>query len=314
MPIDLAAQMAAVLGRPVGAKEAVAVAVSGGPDSLALLVLATQRFEGRTWALTVDHGLRDGSAAEAEAVAAICAARGVPQATLRWDGPKPRANLQAAARAARYALMSGWCATYRVPLLLTAHHADDQAETLLMRLARGSGSSGLSAIRAVRALTPDVTLVRPLLSVRKAALAAVVAEAGLIPIDDPSNRDARFDRTLVRAALAATPWFDPQRLAESAARLADAEAALDWAADRAWAGRADVRPDSVTLDAAGLPGELVHRLTVRALLTLAPDGALRGDAVTRFIAALSSGKTATLAGIRASGGAVWRFSKAAPRR
>ena len=312
--IDLAMLTAAALGRPVDPVKAVAVAVSGGSDSLALLAMAAAAFPGRTWVLTVDHGLRAGSRAEADTVGAICAARGIPHATLAWTGPKPAANRQAAARAARYALMAQWCAAGDVPLLFTAHHADDQAETLLMRLARGSGSGGLAGIRAARPLAPSVTLVRPLLGIRRMALAAVTAASGLVPADDPANRDPRFDRTRARALLAAAPWLDAGRLAESAARLADAEAALDWTAARAWAGRAVVSPGAVSLDPAGLPGEIVHRLAARAIAELAPLTAPRGSAVAALTARLSGGKTATLAGVRAAPGPVWRFTIAAPRR
>ena len=291
-----------------------AIAVSGGPDSLALLLLAAVAAPGRIHALTVDHALRPDSADEAAAVAAICAARGIPHTTLCWTGPKPASNIQAAARTARYALMADWCAANGVPALMTAHHADDQAETLLMRLARGSGVGGLSGIRPGRGLGRGVTLVRPLLGVRKADLLAIVAAAGLTPADDPANRDPRHDRTAARAALAAVPWLDPVRLAASAERLAEAEAALDWTTERAWAGRAEATDGLITLDPHGLPAELVYRLTARAIAAVAPDAAPRGEALARLIARLTGGGSGTIAGVRVQGGALWRFSAAAARR
>ncbi len=313
MPIDVEAGLEAALGHPLPPDARLAVAVSGGPDSLALLLLAAAAFPGRIHGLTVDHGLRAAAAAEAADVAAICAARGIGHATLRWRGDKPAANRQAAARAARYALMVDWCVANGHGLLLTAHHADDQAETLLMRLARGAGNGGLAGIRPCRPLGGGVLLVRPLLGTRRSALASVVAGAGLTPVDDPANSDPAFDRTAARVALAALPWLDAERVAASAAHLAEAEAALAWTADRAWAGAATASPDGVTLDIAGLPAELTLRLLRRALATLSPDTVPRGDALMRLVATLAAGGTATLVGVRARGGAIWRFSPARPR-
>ena len=311
---DLAAAVAAALGRPVGADMQVAVAVSGGGDSLALLLLAAQAFSGRVTALTVDHGLRAAAVAEAACVAAQCATIGVPHVTLRWAGDKPHANIQSAARTARYRLMGDWCAGQGVGLLLTAHHADDQAETLLMRLQRGSGSAGLAGIRAARPLVAGVTLVRPLLGVRRAMLAARVAAAGWHAVDDPSNADRRFDRTAARAVLAQTPAFDVPRLAAIAANLAAAEAALDWAATRAWAAAAGLAADRIELDVIGLPDELVRRLVLRAIAALNPGSAPSGPALAALQARLAAGGTGTLAGVKARGGAIWVFSRAAPRR
>jgi tRNA(Ile)-lysidine synthase len=291
-----------------------AVAVSGGPDSVALLHLAVAAFPGNVTALTVDHGLRAAAADEAATLARLCAAADIPHVTLRWDDQKPASNLQAAARAARYRLMAGWCAGHGVPLLATAHHADDQAETLLMRLARGSGSGGLAGIRACRPLGHGVTLVRPLLGVRRAELAGIAAATGWPLVDDPTNRDRRHDRTAARALLAATPWLDPARLAAAAAHLADAEAALAWTVERAWAGRAVIDPAGLSLDVAGLPVELVRRLVARAVTHLCPGATLRGPDVARLVAALAQGRRATLAGVIATGGPLWRFKIAPPRR
>jgi tRNA(Ile)-lysidine synthase len=300
---------AALGGRPPPLP--LAIAVSGGPDSVALLHLAVAAFPGQVTALTVDHGLRPASSDEAATVGRHCAAAGIAHHILHWTGQKPAANLQAAARAARYRLMADWCAAHAVPLLATAHHADDQAETLLLRLARGSGSGGLAGIRAWRPLGQGVTLVRPLLGVRRTELAAIAGVSGWPLVDDPANRDPRHDRTRARALLAATPWLDPARLAAAAAHLMEAEAALAWTADRAWAGRAGLETAGIALDAAGLPGELARRLVVRAISHLNPAAAPRGPDVDRLMSRLESGGRATLAGIIATGGPVWRF-KIAP--
>ena len=166
-----------------------AVAVSGGPDSMGLLWLAARTLPGRVEALTVDHALRPGSAAEAAMAGETAARLGVAHHVLHWRGRKPRGGRQAAARAARYRLMRDWCADAGVCWLLSAHHADDQAETVLMRLARASGVRGLAGIRAARPLGRGVTLLRPLLHVRKAALIALCAAECVASVDDSSNRD-----------------------------------------------------------------------------------------------------------------------------
>ncbi|MEQ1639906.1 MAG: tRNA lysidine(34) synthetase TilS, partial [Novosphingobium sp.] len=199
------------------------VAVSGGPDSLALLLLAHAALPGRVAAATVDHGLRAESAAEAGFVADVCARLGVPHAILQVELAK--GNVQAEARAARYAALAGWIAAAGLAALATAHHADDQAETLLLRLNRGSGVAGLAGVRA-KGLIPGtrLPLLRPVLGWRRAELAKLVA--GLDAVQDPSNTDDRFDRARLRKALAGVDWLDASALAQSAAHLADADAAL----------------------------------------------------------------------------------------
>jgi tRNA(Ile)-lysidine synthase len=303
----------ALVGRPLGDAEPLAVAVSGGADSLALLLLAHDAFGDRVRAVTVDHAMRAESAGEAAQVAAICARLGVAHATLRWEGPKPEGNVQAAARAARYRLMADWCAAQGIALLATAHHVDDQAETLLMRLARGAGVGGLAGVRAVRPLTPAVTLVRPLLDARRAELAEIVAAAGLTAADDPSNRDPRYDRTRARRWLAAQDELDAAPLAASAAHLAEAEAALAWTADLAWAGRAVATPARIALDAGELPRELQRRLVRRALQALGAREP-RGPDIDRLLDRLAAGRDAALGGISARAGNIWQFSVAPPRR
>ncbi|OYU15451.1 MAG: tRNA lysidine(34) synthetase TilS [Alphaproteobacteria bacterium PA4] len=316
--LDLAALTDAALGqtpgRALGPGDRLAIAVSGGPDSMALLWLAHRIWPDRVVALTVDHGLRGESAAEAAMVAQVCADAGIPHMILVWEGPKPAQGVPAAARHARYALLADRCAAQGVPWLLTAHHADDQAETLLMRLARGSGSAGLAGIRAARPLTDTVTLLRPLLAVRRAELAAVLAASGWPSVDDPSNRDPHYTRTHARALLAASDWLDVPAVAAAAAHLAEVEAALAWTADRAWAGRADCTADAILLDLAGLPPELARRLIRRALAALAPEITPRGPEIARLQARLAAGGTATLAGIKIESGPVWRFGLAPPSR
>ena len=160
----------AALGRAVGASEIVAIAVSGGPDSMALLALAGAAWPGQVIAATVDHGLRADAADEAALVARFCLRQGpIPHATLIPATPLGTANLQARARAARYTLLTDWARGSKATILATAHHADDQAETFLMRAARGSGLSGLAAIRPNHRIADDLVLLRALLDWRRAS-------------------------------------------------------------------------------------------------------------------------------------------------
>lgn len=286
------------------------VAVSGGPDSLALLLLAAAACPGLVEAATVDHRLRPESAAEAEFVHDLCAARDIPHAVL--TGPAIEGNLQSGARTLRYTLLGDWARTRGLVFVLTAHHQDDQAETLLMRLQRGAGLAGLAGIRP-RAEIDGLQVLRPLLGWRRAELAEVVAAADLVPVEDPSNRDDRFDRARLRKRLAETAWLNPEPLARSAAALAEAEVALDWAVEQLIAARTEGALGGLTFDATDLPAELRRRALLRLLALLAPAAPPRGEAVQRLLAALEAGETATLAGVKCEGGPVWRLSPERPR-
>lgn len=212
----------------------VALAVSGGPDSLALMHLAAkwraERGEGPVLSvLTVDHGLRSSSGDEAAMVGRAADALGLPHAILAWEehGTKTT-SLQARARTARYDLMAAHCHAHDIPALLTAHHLDDQAETFLMRLKRGSGLDGLAAIPE-QGSWAGLTLLRPLLDVPKARLVATLEDAGLPFVTDPSNADVRFERARLRESTDALAklGLTPEALALSARRLRRARAALD---------------------------------------------------------------------------------------
>ena len=300
----------AALGGPPGT---LGIAVSGGADSLALLLLAHAAIGDRIRATTVDHRLRPEAADEAVAVAAICARLGVPHDTLKvaWD-EAPTANLQARARDARYALLGQWARGHGLVAVLTAHHADDQAETLLMRLARGSGVAGLAGTRASSRIA-EMTILRPLLGWRRDALRAIVERAGIEATDDPSNRDPRFDRVRMRELLAAGDWADPLRLAASASHLADAEEALSFIADRLAGERLTVTGKAIKIDASGLPRELQRRLLVKALYQ-AGERDLRGPEVERLLETLNAGNIATLGSSRLAGGTPWRLEPAPPHR
>ena len=218
---------------------ALILAVSGGPDSTALLYLASRWRAGlkngpAVIAVTVDHGLRKESGGEAKAVARLCRKLGVVHKTLRWSGGKPKTGLQEAARRARYDLLAKEAARRGVRHVLTAHTLDDQAETILFRLSRGSGLSGLAAMARESQLS-GVTIVRPLLDVAKARLIATLRKARIAFADDPSNRDPRFTRPRWREImpLLAKEGLSAQRLSLLARRIRRAEAALTSAVTKA---------------------------------------------------------------------------------
>jgi tRNA(Ile)-lysidine synthase len=211
----------------------IAIAVSGGADSMALMILARgwrERAENppALTILTVDHGLRAEAEEEAAWVKEQAERLGLAHQTLIWSGPKPASDLQAAARAARYGLMLDFCKARRIEALATAHTAEDQAETTLMRLARGSGIDGLAAISPV-SVRNGIALLRPLLDLQRARLEATLLEACEIWIEDPSNCDRRFERVRLREALRAAKGLQlvPEKLALSARRLERARLALD---------------------------------------------------------------------------------------
>ena len=181
------------------------IAVSGGPDSTALLVMAAEwakrRGKTRIEAATVDHGLRPESANEAKAVGEICVRLGVGHRVLQWKGVKPTSRLQERAREARYRLLVDHAKAIGADAVVTAHHADDQAETVLFRLLRGSGLAGLRGMDVMTA-RGGMTVARPLMGLKKRDLIAFADARGAPFIDDPSNTDPRFARTRLRALLA----------------------------------------------------------------------------------------------------------------
>ena len=309
---DLAARFADDLAPLAGPDAKLGIAVSGGPDSLALLLLAAAARPGQVEAATVDHQLRTESRDEADFVRAICDRLGVRHATLAIQ-VGPGSSLQAQARTARYAVLGDWAIERDLNAVATAHHADDQAETLLMRLARGAGLGGLVGVRQSRPLEAGVPVIRPLLGWRRAELAAIVAAAGITPIDDPANRDPRHDRSRFRGMLAEADWADPERLAASAKWLADADAALEWALAPLLETRIERRGSALLVDADGLPREMQRRLLL-AGFDLMGAHRPRGPDLDRARKALKSGKTASLAGLKLEPGPPWRLSVAPGRR
>ena len=288
------------------------MAVSGGPDSLALLLLAHAALPGKVAAATVDHGLRAGSADEAAMVARHCAGLDIPHATLKVS--LDPGNLQAQARAARYAALAGWMEAEGLAALLTAHHADDQAETLLLRLGRGSGVAGLAGVRAKGQVQGTrLPLLRPLLGWRRSELGEVIDAAGWQAAQDPSNTDDRFDRARIRKAIAGADWLDIPALALSAANFADADAALDWAAAREWQEGIAKAPMGLTYRPQA-PRAVALRVIARIVLEL--DGSEpRGSQIAHLFEELLARRPASIGNLVArvtpEG---WSFTKAPQRR
>lgn len=211
--------------------KAIGVAVSGGSDSTALLHLMHHWAGGAgvtLHAVTVDHGLRDAAAGEAKSVARMCAGLGIDHSTLRWTGWDGKGNLQDQARRARYGLMAGWARERGIEMIALGHTVEDQAETFLMRLARGSGVDGLSGM-ATRRVSDGVTWVRPVLLQRRQDLRDYLQRLGIGWIDDPTNEDLRFDRVKIRKAMQvlADLGLDAERLAGTAQDLQFARIALE---------------------------------------------------------------------------------------
>ena len=301
------------------------LAVSGGPDSLALMLLAHAAMPGRIAVASIDHGLRPEAAGEVALVERLAGERAIPFTAIALT-PQP-GNLQARARAARYAALAAWARETGLGALATAHHADDQAETLLMRLNRGSGLAGLAGVRGRATVEgSEVTLLRPLLGWRKAELEALVTAAGITAVQDPSNTNPDFERAAIRARLAQTEWLDPAQLAASAAHIAEGWQALQWYAEIDW--------DEMVMRDADAPEGLGFIYCANTPRVVAIETILRiiaelGGHATRAEAArmwdrLWQGENASLAGVLAVPGVervekvgvlmrVWRFRPEPPR-
>lgn len=248
---------------PAASEPAIGLAVSGGADSLALMLLAhgwatSLDRPPQLFVYSLDHGFRPEARDEVAMVLDIAASLGIPARALAWIGEKPQTGLQEAARQARYHLIGEAMAADGATMLLTAHHRADQAETVLMRLAHGSGIEGLKAMTALSTVE-GVPVFRPLLDVEPSALAAIVDAAGLTPARDPSNDDTSYERVRWRQLLPtlAAEGLDSAALARFATRMAEADAALAQVTDLAFA-------QMVTLDgfgAASLPRDTFSALS-----------------------------------------------------
>jgi tRNA(Ile)-lysidine synthase len=314
---------------PLAEAKGLLLAVSGGPDSTALLIMASEwaKTPGRpsVEVATIDHGLRAGARAEAQAVGEHAKRRGLAHHLIEWRGEKPSTRIQERARAARYRLLAEKARAIGADHIVTAHHADDQNETILFRLLRGSGIAGLRGM-APFALLDGLMLARPLLGLRKSELVAYCRERGEAYVDDPSNDDPRFARTRLRrlADFLAEEGFGPEETARLSRRAARMEEAVARATDAA-AARLNLEAGGA-LDAKTLfnePQEVALRL-LRAAIERARGGAATVrleqiealfDALMEKVASGEADRT-TLGGLslRLSAKGELRIDKAPPRR
>lgn len=279
------------------AAPAIVLAVSGGPDSIALMWLAARWRRAlargpQLIAVTVDHGLRPEAAREARDVKRLAASLDLPHRTLRWTGAKPKTGLPAAAREARYRLLAQAARRSGATHILTAHTRDDQAETLLMRMLRGSGIAGLAAM-ARETEREGVVLARPLLEVPKSQLIATLKKARLGFADDPTNRDTSYTRPRLRALMPALAeeGGDSRNLTRLALRLARANAAVEVLADGAerYLALRDRNTSQPGFDAealVALPEEIRLRLLHRAIDRAGHEGPAELGKVEALLAAL----------------------------
>ncbi|MCC0809228.1 tRNA lysidine(34) synthetase TilS [Methylobacterium sp. W2] len=264
------------------------IAVSGGPDSTALMHAAARFGPAHpVQVATVDHRLRTEGAAEAQNVGITARALGLRHHILTWDGDKPSRGIQAAARQARYTLLAECAGRIGADTILTGHTADDQAETVLMRLLAGSGPGGLAGMRRERDLAPGMRLARPFLDIPKADLVAYCAAHGLVSTRDPSNVDERFARARLRRLMPAlaAEGLSPERLRRLAARMARDEDALRDAASAAFTALR-MTADAVVLDArtlAALPDAILLRVVGLALHEAGGGGAVRLERLERLV-------------------------------
>ncbi|GGX49330.1 tRNA(Ile)-lysidine synthase [Tateyamaria omphalii] len=297
--------------------ERMAVAVSGGGDSVALLAALVPYCRDKDVELhviTVDHGLREEARDEIALVTDLCIRWNLPHHVEYWVGWDGQGNLQAAARDARYELIANWACANRIGHIAVGHTADDQAETFVMRLARGSGVDGLSAM-APRRIRHGITWVRPFLEIERMTLRDVLRDAGINWCDDPSNLSHDFERVRVREALAVLNplGVTTGKLVEVADHMARARDALDWQTFLAAREMADVVHGVISIDLAKfrlLPQEIARRLMLHTLSwTSHSTYPPRKDAVARTISAVRGGGTATLDGchICVENGMIWVF-------
>lgn len=297
--------------------ERLGIAVSGGGDSMALLHILAHSFgpgQVELHAATVDHGLRPEAADEAALAGGLAKQLGIDHSVLKWDRRVSGGNLQDRAREARYRLLADWAKSRKISVLALAHTADDQAETVLMRLARSAGVTGLAAMPARRTMH-GVTLFRPLLDVTRADLRSYLRQRNIDWAEDPSNADPKFDRIKARQAL---ELLEPlgvtaDALSGVARNMTQAREALDWYTFLAARDLATVDGGNVVLDLQSfraLPGEIARRLVLRSVSWI--NGSHyppRSQTMTQALTALRQGKPTTLAGCQAlrQGPQIWIF-------
>lgn len=285
----------------------IGIAVSGGGDSVALMHVLQESFADHPVELmvaTVDHGLRPESRAEAQQVAQMAAELGMRHDILTWkEGPTSTGNLQDQARQARYSLLTSWARKNGIPMLTLGHTADDQAETVLMRLKRAAGVSGLAGIPQRRTLD-GVALLRPLLDLRRAELRQYLQERNVSWIEDPSNEDETYERIKMRKALGTLEelGLSVEALSIVAQNMGKARRALDWYVFLAARDLVRIEVGAIVFELRKfrtLPDEISHRLMLEAILWISGGQySPRRQAMLETVAAAQRGQSTTLAGCR----------------
>ncbi|CUK12182.1 tRNA(Ile)-lysidine synthase [Ruegeria denitrificans] len=280
------------------------IAASGGGDSVALMHLLheiAQAVQVDLFVATVDHGLRRESAAEAVRVAEQAAGLGIPHETLLWQGWDGTGNLQDQARQARYRLLVDWANRNDIPAIALGHTADDQAETVLMRLGRAAGVTGLSGMSYARE-HDGVALLRPMLGITRQTLRDYLSAIGASWIEDPSNHDLKFDRIRAREALSGLEplGISVRSLSRVAENLAQAREALARYTQESARRVAAVYGGDICVDCNGfelLPAEIQRRLVVGIIAWIAGPGyPPRASSVDQAVTTIQDGQTLTLAG------------------
>mmetsp|Transcript_28668 Transcript_28668/g.54115 ORF Transcript_28668/g.54115 Transcript_28668/m.54115 type:complete len:416 (+) Transcript_28668:2824-4071(+) len=315
MSAALTESVAAVLGETPPKR--LGVAVSGGGDSVALLAVLVAYAKERNVDLhvvTVDHGVRAEAKQEISFVTDLCARWELPHHVEYWTGWNGEGNFQANARDARYELMADWAYANEIGHIALGHTADDQAETFVMRLARGAGVDGLSAM-SPRRINYGITWIRPFLQVERAALRTYLQAARLSWCEDPSNENRDYDRIKVRDALTVlgTLGITVDGLVQVAHHMTKAREALDWQTFLTAREVASIQSGTVALDRRRFftqPDEIARRLLVHSVTWVSgSDYAPRGQTVARALAAVRSGQTTTLGGcqVEMDGAVIWVF-------
>lgn len=317
---DLLLSLRQTFSAPLPAR--IGIAVSGGGDSVALMHLLKECFcddPVELMVATVDHGLRAESRQEAEDTARMARELGLRHEILTWEqGPEKTGNLQDQARRARYGLLTAWARQNGIPVLALGHTADDQAETVIMRLMRASGVNGLAGI-PVRRTQDGVSLLRPLLGLRRVELRQYLDAAGQSWIEDPSNEDESYDRIKIRKALAVLEdlGLTVPALATVAQNMGKAQKALGWYAFLSARDMVRIEAGAVVLELRKyrtLPDEISHRLMLQAILWVSGGQyAPRRQPMIEAVAIAQRGGSATLAGCRilSHQGKIWVCREAA---
>ncbi|MDP4574360.1 tRNA lysidine(34) synthetase TilS [Qipengyuania sp. G39] len=295
------------------------MAVSGGSDSMAMLLLAHAAGL-QCLVATVNHGLRAEAASECLLVEELCGELGVPCTVI--DIMLAKGNVQQEARRARYEALAKWAMRERLELILTAHHADDQAETLLMRLNRGSGLAGLAGVRERRLIEgTDIELARPLLGFRRNELWAVIDGTGIAVADDPSNRDTAYDRVRVRQHLERSDWIDVDGLARSASLIEESWSMVEGLAAEDVTLHTKRHGEAFAYDPFAASGVARVPVWIEVVRMIAGDlgvTLVRGDAA-KIVAALQDARKVNVGGLSAEviedqGAKIWSFRREPPRR